>query len=164
MMQLFEQGTLLQVLAVAYLGCFAFFALRLSLSDAKEHRLPNRQVLGWALTSTPFLISFSILRADYQSLIFAIIGGLALGGGYLLLWLLGRGAMGMGDVKLAGVLGLNLGYFSLSALLLATIVAFVSASLVVLIGVVFRRLTLKSLVPFGPFMILGAAVALVVTP
>jgi leader peptidase (prepilin peptidase)/N-methyltransferase len=72
--------------------------------------------------------------------------------------------MGMGDVKLAGVLGLNLGYFSLGSLLLATLFAFVSASLVVLGGMLLRKLSMKSHVPFGPFMILGAAIALGMTP
>lgn len=63
-------------------------------------------------------------------------------------------------MKLASVLGLNLAYFSLPSLFLATLLAFVMAALFVLGGTILRRLTLKSAVPFGPFMILGALIAL----
>lgn len=164
MMALMQGGTLLQIVTVAYLGCFVYFSVRLSLSDIRQHRLPNRQVLAWVLSSVPFLLAFGLLTGNYQAWLFALLGALLLGGAYLLLSLLGRGAMGMGDVKLATVLGLNLGYFSLAALALATVLAFVSASLVVLAGVLLGRLTLRSRVPFGPFMILGAVLALGVTP
>lgn len=162
-MQLFHQGVPLQIAAVAYLGCFAFFAVSLSVADIRFHRLPNRLVLGWAVATVPLLLTISMLRADYVPLLLALLSGLLLGGGYLLLSLFGRGAMGMGDVKLAAVLGMNLGYFSMGALLLATMLAFVSASIVVLFGILVRRLTLRSRVPFGPFMILGAALALLMT-
>ena len=62
----------------------------------------------------------------------------------------------MGDVKLAAMLGLNHGYYSLSSLFLATLLTFVAATCWVFGGVAARKLTLKSAVPFGPFMILGA--------
>lgn len=87
---------------------------------------------------------------------------LLLGGGYLLISLISAGAMGMGDVKLAGVLGLNLGYYSLPALFLATLLTFVLATFWVIGGVIVRKLTLKSAVPFGPFMVIGAFAVLLV--
>lgn len=163
MMELFHQGLLLQVVAALYLAGFAFFAVSLSIADIRWHRLPNRLVLAWALYSVALLLGVSLLRSDYQALLWALLASLILGGGYLLLSICGGGAMGMGDVKLAAVLGLNLGYFSLGSVLFATIVAFISASLLVLIGMLLRRLTLRSRVPFGPFMIFGAGLALFMT-
>ena len=80
----------------------------------------------------------------------------------LLVSVVSSGALGMGDVKLSSVLGLNLAYFSLASLFLATLLAFVMATLFVLLGTILRRLTLKSAVPFGPFMIIGALIALFV--
>lgn len=145
--------------AVSFLG----FGTLLAGADIKEHRLPNRWLLRWMVVSGLLLIALSIVRGHYHPLLNAGLGALILGGAYLLLALISRGAMGMGDVKLAAVLGLNLGYFSLSALFLASIFAFVVASLVVLIGMFAGKLNAKSAVAFGPFMILGAALALAMT-
>lgn len=161
---LWTDGPWLWMAGVAYVLCFLYFGTRLSLSDIAVHRLPNRLVARWAGASAALLLLISVLRGNVVDLLWAGLGLLLLGGGYLLVAVLGRGAMGMGDVKLAGVLGLNLGYFSLGSLLLATLFAFVTASLVVLGGMLLRKLSMKSHVPFGPFMILGAAIALGMTP
>lgn len=164
MLALFGGEPLLVITALAYAACFLYFGVHLTLIDIAQHRLPNRLVAGWALASIPFLLAFSIHSGDWRALLFAVLGAALLGAAYLMMSLLGRGAMGMGDVKLAGVLGLNLGYFSLGSLLLATVLAFVTASLVVLTGVMLRKLSMKSMVPFGPFMILGALLALGMAP
>lgn len=164
MTSLFHGGPVLLALALLYLACFAYFGVRLSLSDARSHRLPNRLVLRWAIASALLLVAIAVASGQLAGLLWALLGMLLLGGAYLLLSLTGRGAMGMGDVKLAAVLGLNLGYFSLSLLLLATVLAFVAASMAVLAGVALRKLHMKSQVPFGPFMVLGAGMALLVAP
>ncbi|WP_054821269.1 prepilin peptidase [Arthrobacter sp. JCM 19049] len=141
---LWTDGPWLRMAGVAYVLCFLYFGTRLSLSDIAVHRLPNRLVARWAGASAALLLLISVLRGNVVDLLWAGLGLLLLGGGYLLIAVLGRGAMGMGDVKLAGVLGLNLGYFSLGSLLLATLFAFVTASLVVLGGMLLRKLSMKS--------------------
>jgi len=134
------------------------------MTDIKEHRLPNRLLLRWGVISALLLLGLSMVRGDYFPLLNAGMGALIFGGAYLILALISRGAMGMGDVKLALVLGLNVGYFSLSSLFVASVFAFVLASLVVLSGMIAGKLNAKSAVAFGPFMILGAALALLMTP
>ena len=71
------------------------------------------------------------------------------------------GGMGMGDVKLAGVMGLCLGLPVAPALL----IAFLTGS-VVGVGIMLRHgaAARKRAVPFGPFLALGGLVALVVGP
>lgn len=124
------------------------------------HRLPNRLVASWLAASLAVIALLGIFRSDLHGVLMGLLGLLLLGGGYLLLTLASGGAMGMGDVKLAGVLGLNLGYYSLPSLFFATLLAFVLATLWVIGGVVARKLTLKSAVPFGPFMLIGSFIAL----
>jgi len=71
------------------------------------------------------------------------------------------GGMGMGDVKLAGVMGLYLG----SSVLPALLIAFLSGSIYG--GVLMARHgagARKKGVPFGPFLALGGLVALLVGP
>ncbi|HYL41278.1 MAG TPA: A24 family peptidase [Candidatus Binatus sp.] len=73
----------------------------------------------------------------------------------------GRGAIGMGDLKLLFGVGLLAGA---SRLLAALVVGALAAAVVIVILVVARRITLRSYVPYGPFLILGVLWALLVLP
>jgi leader peptidase (prepilin peptidase)/N-methyltransferase len=87
-----------------------------------------------------------------------LVSGVAAGGAFLLTALLYPRGMGMGDVKLAGMLGLYLGRAVAPAIFIALIAG-------VLVGAVIiarqgAREGRKTAVPFGPFLALGAVVAL----
>jgi len=150
------EGPIEGVLVALQLLCFAVFGVLLSKTDISSHRLPNRLVGYWFLSSLVLVICLGATRQGLSGILQGALGVLLLGGGYLLISLISAGAMGMGDVKLAGVVGLNLGYYALSWLFLATLLTFLLATLWVIGGVIARKLTLKSAVPFGPFMIIGA--------
>jgi leader peptidase (prepilin peptidase)/N-methyltransferase len=64
--------------------------------------------------------------------------------------------MGLGDVKLAGVLGIFLGWSGWDALIVGTFAAFVLGGLFGVVQLARRRATRKSGIPFGPWMLLGA--------
>lgn len=164
MITLWQESSWTALPLVLFCASFLCFGVLLSVTDLKEHRLPNRLLLRWLVISALLLLGLSMVRGEYLPLLNAGLGALILGGAYLILALISRGAMGMGDVKLALVLGLNVGYFSLSSLFLASVFAFVLASLVVLSGMIAGKLNAKSAVAFGPFMIFGAALALLMTP
>jgi leader peptidase (prepilin peptidase)/N-methyltransferase len=72
--------------------------------------------------------------------------------------------MGFGDVKLAGVLGMYLGFLGWPHVFAGTFAAFLLGGLWSLALLVFRRGTLKSSIPFGPFMLAGAAAAMALLP
>lgn len=99
-------------------------------------------------------------RAWYNPLI-----GMASGAGFLLLVAMigsivykSEDAMGMGDVKLLAAVGLFLGWrLTIVALLLAVICAAITS----LVLMLFKKLNIKSTVPFGPFISLGTFIALV---
>ncbi|WP_415947886.1 prepilin peptidase [Streptomyces sp. KLOTTS4A1] len=91
----------------------------------------------------------------------ALLGGLALGGGYLLLFLAHPRGMGFGDVKLAIVLGVTLGWYGWEILFLGFLAGILYAGgyagALVLLGRAGRR----SVMPLGPCMLAGAATGVV---
>ena len=70
--------------------------------------------------------------------------------------------MGMGDVKLALVIGLLLGWFGLNAWLIGLLAAFIVGGVIALVALALRRVTLRGSIPFGPSMLAGALIALLV--
>lgn len=72
-------------------------------SDMREHRIPNRLVLGLLLTG----FVYQVLVNGFVGLLYAL-GGLAVGIALFIGFYLGRG-MGAGDVKLMGAAGVLLG-------------------------------------------------------
>ncbi len=125
----------------------------LALIDLEFRLLPNR-ILG------PAAVGVLAVQAGFfpERMAECVIAGLGATLLLLLPTLFQRGAMGMGDVKLAGLLGLALGGNVLGALTLGSL-ACVPAALVML----FRGSGLRgATLPFGPFLAFGAAVTLLV--
>lgn len=145
-------------------GCaavlFLLNAVRLAAIDAREHLLPNRILWPWFLWTLGLLGAASLLAGQPAMLLRTVLGGALLGSGYLLLHLAAPGGMGLGDVKLAVVLGLYLGFVSYSHLLMATVLAFIAGAAWASVLLLTRKATLRTSVAFGPFMLLGAAVSL----
>lgn len=145
-------------------GCavllFLINAVRLATIDVRTHRLPNRIMGPWFLATLGLLGGASLLAGEPGLLVRMLLGGALLFAGYLALHLAAPGGMGMGDVKLAAIIGLYLGFMSWSHLLMATMVAFIAGAAWSSLLLVTKRATLRTSVAFGPFMLLGAAVSL----
>lgn len=135
----------------AYL-CFAAIAVALALIDLDVRRLPNAIVLP----SYPVLTALLALAGDAEALQRAVLGAAALFGFFLLIALVAPGAMGYGDVKLAGVVGGMTAYLSWGTLLIGAFLGFFLGAVVGLLLIAARRAERRSAVPFGPFMLLGA--------
>jgi leader peptidase (prepilin peptidase)/N-methyltransferase len=124
----------------------------ITLIDVDRRIIPNR-ITGPAAVAA--LVAVAALDTDF--LVEAIVAGIAGGGFFLIAALLYPRGMGMGDVKLAGVLGLYLGRAVAPAILIALLVGVaVGAAIIVRKGAVEGR---KTAVPFGPFLALGGMVA-----
>jgi len=95
---------------------------------------------------------------NLESIANPILAGLGAGAFFLFIVLISRGKwMGLGDVKLAFFMGLLLGHPNiLVALFLAFLIGAIIGIGLILIG----RKTLKSEVPFGPFLVIGTFLAL----
>ena len=124
----------------------------ITLIDIDLRIIPNR-ITGPAAVAA--LVAVAALDRDF--LVEAIVAGIAGGGFFLIAALLYPRGMGMGDVKLAGVLGLYLGRTVAPAILIALIAGvFVGAAIMARKGAVEGR---KTAVAFGPFLALGGMVA-----
>ncbi|MEV4900768.1 prepilin peptidase [Citricoccus sp. NPDC055426] len=156
-----EGNWLLLAALAAGLVVFAVCAVRLTVMDLREHRLPNPWT-GALAAGGGFTLGLGCLVDDVGwSRFWSMLGGgavyLAL---MLLLHLINRTGMGMGDVKLAGGLGLYAGWLGWDHLLAAIVLGFMAGGLVALALVVTRRATGSTHLPFGPAMLAGTAVAL----
>ncbi|MEU7111242.1 prepilin peptidase [Streptomyces sp. NPDC046182] len=136
------------------------FAVLLATVDARVHRLPDPLTLPLAAATPLLLLGAELLPYDAGSWLHALLGGLALGAGYFVLFLIRPSGMGLGDVKLALSLGATLGWYGWGILFVGTFAAFLAGSLYGLGLVLARRGSRKSAIPFGPFMIGGALVGL----
>ncbi|WP_329382327.1 A24 family peptidase [Streptomyces sp. NBC_01716] len=137
------------------------FAVLLALVDRNVHRLPDQLTLPLALAAAVLLGIAALLPADGGSWPTALLGGLALGACYFVLFLINPNGMGFGDVKLALSLGVVLGWHGWAVLFVGAFAGFLFGSLYGLGLMLLRRANRKSAIPFGPFMITGALLGLV---
>ncbi|MDJ0325038.1 prepilin peptidase [Cryobacterium sp. PH31-AA6] len=147
------------VALVAFLY-LAAVSIALTMIDLDTHTLPNRIVLPAYAVGAVLLTGAALLAGEPERLLTAAIGAAALFGLYLLMALLYPGGMGLGDVKLAGVLGLFLGWLGWAPLAVGAFSAFLLGGLFSLVLIITRKATRKSGIPFGPWMLGGAWVGI----
>ncbi|MFC4554164.1 prepilin peptidase [Georgenia faecalis] len=126
--------------------------------DLAEHRLPDAVVGPMAVVLAVGLTLAAATQGEWGSLARAALAGLVLGGAYLVLALASPASLGLGDVKLAAVLGAFLGWLGWWHLTVGALAAFVLGGVVALVLLAAGRATRHSSVAFGPWMIAGAAV------
>ncbi|MDP9883289.1 leader peptidase (prepilin peptidase)/N-methyltransferase [Sinomonas atrocyanea] len=150
-------------LVVACLAYYLWMAARLAVIDIRSHLLPNRIVLPSYWAAVPLTVAAVVAAGGFDAgaAVRVLGGGAVLWLVYFVLRVVYPAGMGFGDVKLAGVLGLYLGFLSWQHLFWGTAVAFLLGGLYGLGLIVTRRGTAKSAIPFGPFMLAGTAIALV---
>jgi leader peptidase (prepilin peptidase)/N-methyltransferase len=144
---------------VAYLY-FAAITIALALIDIDVFRLPNAIVLPSYGVGAVLLGSAAILEGDGWGALRALIGAVALYVFYLLTVLVFPAGMGMGDVKLAGVLGLFLAWLGWAPLAVGAFAAFLLGGIFGIILLVVQRAGRKTRIPFGPWMLGGAWVGI----
>lgn len=145
----------------AYL-LFAVVGVALVWIDLDVHRLPE----GLTLPSVPALLALlavgAVTSGEYGALLRAGLCGVGLWAGYLLLAVASPGALGLGDATVGGLVGMMAGFLDWRAAVVATVAAFVVGGVVSLALLVTRRVTMKTHIAFGPFILLGALAAVLV--
>ncbi|MGI5167429.1 prepilin peptidase [Spirillospora sp. CA-253888] len=149
--------------ARADLAAFAWLGVAgvlLAVVDVRLKRLPD------PLTLTSYPICAALLAAAVPftadgggRFTAALIGLAALGGLFFVQWVIVPNAMGFGDVKLSGVLGLCLGWLGADAWMLGVVAMFLLGGLYSVGLLVLRRAGRKATIPFGPFMLAGTLAA-----
>ena len=129
-------------------------------TDLETHRLPNAftyPLVAWGLACSAIQ---GLLHSPNYSAVAMLACGLGAGGFFLLLNLVTRGGMGMGDVKLALAIGLTLGSQAPRLVVISLALAFVLGAAASLFAIAAKKLHLKSSLPFGPFMLAGVWLAI----
>jgi leader peptidase (prepilin peptidase) / N-methyltransferase len=124
-----------------------------TVTDLRERRIPNRVLAAAVVLGLPLLA-----LGDPGGLLGRLAAAAAAGAIFLALALARPGGFGLGDVKLIAAMGLFLG----PAILAAVLIALLAGSLWgVALFIRHGRVAAKLTLPFGPFLALGALVALV---
>jgi leader peptidase (prepilin peptidase)/N-methyltransferase len=137
----------------------AAVGLLLTSVDLRTMLLPNRVVLPGTAGGLLLLAVAAAVDGTWSSLGRAVLGGAVAFTALLVLALIAPSGMGMGDVKLAGLLGLYLGWLGWSAVLLGLLLGFVVQAVVGLFLLVSGRAGRGTELPFGPALIAGSLVA-----
>lgn len=153
-----------QPVALAYLGLWLAAIVMLVILfvyDLKWFLLPDKVMFPLiGLSTVIFLFSLKAFPGDTLADVVSTGASIAiLGGLYLVLWLVSKGAwVGFGDVKLGVALGLLLMDWQLAFLTL--FLANLIGTLIVLPGMLTGKLSRKTEVPFGPLLIIGFFISL----
>lgn len=149
--------------ALAWIAVTAF-AVPLSIFDFRTLRLPNPLVLA-AFASAALLLAVDAgLAGMWPSYARAWVGAVVLSAFFYALRVLSKGGMGLGDVKLAAVVGLVLAYQGWTHLYIGAFLGFLLGAIYGVGLIIFSSGGRKTKVPFGPFMLAGAWLGLWVTP
>lgn len=130
--------------------------------DYRLQIIPNR--LNLTIFEIGIIFAFLYGLSDVAITINMLLGMLAGGGIFLLITLLGglfygKEAMGFGDVKLMGALGL---YFGLSNIIIITLVSFLIGAILSIILLVSKLKKSDEYIPFGPFIVIATFLSMYV--
>ncbi len=142
----------------AALPAFLFLAgvgIALALIDLDVHRLPDALTLPSYAVGVLLLGAAAVFQGSATPLLRGLLGMAALFALYFLLALAYPAGMGFGDVKLAGVLGLYLGWLGWGPWAVGAFAAFLLGGLTGIALMAGGRAGRKSAIPFGPFMLAG---------
>ena len=168
---------LMVIVAVAYVALLYFTGLTIDtvkfmvlipmliiafIVDYKLQIIPNRLTLTIFEFGLIFTFAETLLNTNLGINIFInnILGMLVGGGIFLLITLIGgalagKEAMGFGDVKLMGALGLFFGWVNM---IIISVMAFLFAAVVSIIILISRRKKINEYIPFGPFIVVASII------
>ena len=146
----------------AELPAFCIFLgalLALALIDLEHFLLPSRIIYSTLLIESVVLGITAVVDQRWVTLEHAVIAGLAAFLAFFVIHFIYPAGMAWGDLRLAGLIGFVLGWLGYQYVLVGLFLAFLTASVVGIGLIAAKRATGKTPIPFGVFLALGAAVA-----
>lgn len=163
---LIEGGTAALFVATAWVIGFAWVlpsflwfgavTLVLAMVDFDTKKIPNRILFPGVIVGAVLLGAGSLADGDPTAYGRSWLSGLAYFGGFLVLALIYPPGFGMGDVKLAFMLGMFAGYISWASLAASVFVAIMVGGGLSIGMLLTRRAGRKDYVPFGPSLVVGS--------
>lgn len=141
-------------------------AVALSYVDWHTRLLPRLVVLPATLATVVAMVAVGLATGQLDALVQALLAMVVVRSVFWLLWFVRSAGMGFGDVRLAALVGLVLGWVGWGAVAIGVWVGFVAFAVPGLLLAVVRRdrALLRQAFPFGPFMAAGALFGLVWGP
>lgn len=140
---------------------FAWVLVVVSVIDAGVHKIPNRLLYPLTPVLAVALAVGGVLDGSPWAGVRAIVAGLLAFAALLVVVAARPQSMGMGDVKLGGFVGLGLGFLGWVPFALGFIGSFLLGGGVALVMLVTRQRGLTDVLPFGPFLAIGAFVTVI---
>lgn len=140
-----------------------------SVIDLRTFIVPTRIIWPAFFVTVALSVVAALIEGEWRWLLSAVVGLLVLAAPLFVIWFIRPQGMGFGDIRLATVLGWSVGFFSgvrpAAAVMLAVIAMALSAILGILLGVVVLGARgRKARVPFGPAMVAGALICILLAP
>ena len=145
--------------ALAAFACLGAVGTIASVIDWRTRRLPDTLILPSYPVTIVLLAVASGVGQDWWPLVRALIAAALVAGFYLALGLALPHGLGLGDVKLGGLLALGLGWLGWPTITTGVLAAWGLAALVVLAGLVIRPGRGDRTIALGPWLCLGALLA-----
>lgn len=142
--------TLYGLINIVFLIIFSCFLIIIFTYDLKHYLVPDKIIYPAIVITLIYDIYISLMVGDWSLLSSSIIAALIAAGFFLFLILISKGKwMGMGDLKIGILIGL---FFGLPQFFIVLFLAFLIGAIVSIILLVLKKKTLKSEIPFGPFL------------
>jgi leader peptidase (prepilin peptidase)/N-methyltransferase len=136
--------------------------ISLSWIDLRTKRLPREISYTTCLIGAPLLVVAALVRDEPRRIV-TMVAGAAIALAFMgILYVVSRGGMGDGDVRLSPLLGGYLGWLGLAYVPVGLFLGFLFGSVVGVAGMIFGKAGRKTALPFGPFLALGTVVAVFV--
>jgi leader peptidase (prepilin peptidase) / N-methyltransferase len=145
--------------AVVY-AAFFWVLVVLTVIDLEYKLLPNRIVIPAFIVGWIGLIAAALIDGETAWLRSAALGAAIFGGFFFIVAFIYPAGMGMGDVKLAFVLGSFVGYAGgVGSVLVGMFLSFLLGGVIGILAMRFSGKGRKTQIPFGPFLALGSVLA-----
>lgn len=144
-----------RVVAVLW-GVFAAVVALQVLIDLRTRTLPRRL----SHTGLAIMVLLAILDGSWNDLVHMAIGAALMTAITAVLVVISRGSLGIGDLHFSPLLGAAIGWYAPSLVVLAWVITSVSAAVIVMALLGSGRITLRTRVPYGPFLALGTTAAI----
>ena len=141
-------------------GVFLAMAVTVSVTDLTHRLVPRQLLFGALVVIVPYFVVLSAHLHEWRPLVDAAVAGAGAFAVFFVIWFAVPRGMGFGDVRLAGVIGVTVGYLDLLHAYLAFLIGFVLGLVFGLVLMAVQSSGRRTRIPFAPALCAGAAITI----